>query len=192
MLYWIENIWTKHERISNPQSLLVLNSFSAHIVDSVKRHFGEKNTNIAIISGGLTSCLQPLDVSVNKSFKTKMLRNYNEWMAEAVKELTPAGNLKKPSYEPHDGTEDDWIFNYNCLEQENQLGDEVEIPSDDEHGNEEDKEGKTDDEYVDKEYVDEGGEEDEKGEYKEEEDGYDNEYYGHYDQGTNYVNVWDD
>ncbi|CAB4401718.1 unnamed protein product [Rhizophagus irregularis] len=55
MLYWIENIWTKHERVSNPQSLLVLDSFSAHIIDSVKRRFGEKNTNIAVIPGGLTS-----------------------------------------------------------------------------------------------------------------------------------------
>ena len=72
MLNWIENVWAKRERFSNPQSLLVLDSFSAHIVDSVKRRFGEKNTNIAVIPGGLTSRLQPLDVSVNKSFKTKV------------------------------------------------------------------------------------------------------------------------
>jgi len=52
--------------------LLVLDSFSAHIVDSVKRRFGEKNTNIAVIPGGLTSHLQPLDVSINKSFKAKV------------------------------------------------------------------------------------------------------------------------
>jgi len=51
---------------------LVLDSFSAHIVDSIKRHFYEKNTNIAIIPKGLTSHLQPLDVSVNKSFKAKV------------------------------------------------------------------------------------------------------------------------
>ncbi|GBB89004.1 hypothetical protein RclHR1_15640002 [Rhizophagus clarus] len=221
MLYWIENIWTKRERISNSQSLLVLNSFSVHIVDSVKRHFDEKNTNIAVIPGGLTSCLQPLDVSVNKSFKTKMRRNYNEWMVEAAKGLTPAVDvdLIRKSFKccgisnKRDGTEDDWIFNYNRLGQGNQPGDEVEIPLDDEHGNEEDKEGETDDEYVsekeemdeetdeeyvdeeeetDEEYIDEGGEEDEEGEYEGEEDGYDDEYYSHYDQRTNYVNVWDD
>ena len=72
MLYWIENVWIKRARLSNPQSLLVLDSFSAHLVNSVKRRFGEKNTNIAVIPGGLTSRLQPLDVSVNKSFKTKV------------------------------------------------------------------------------------------------------------------------
>src|SRR5271154_625085 len=72
MLYWIENAWVKRARLSNPQSLLVLDSFSAHIVDSVKRHFSEKNTNIAVIPGGLTSHLQPLDISINKSFKSKV------------------------------------------------------------------------------------------------------------------------
>ncbi|CAB5185373.1 unnamed protein product [Rhizophagus irregularis] len=90
------------------------------------------------------------------------------------------------------------------------------MPSDDERGN--DEEGKTDGEYVGKEretdekYVDEEGEEDdegeyegeedeegeyegeedEEGEYEGEEDGYDDEYHSHYEQGTNYVNVWDD
>ena len=72
MLFWIENVWVKRTRLSNPQSLLVLDSFSAHIVESVKRRFREKNTDIAVIPGGLTSRLQPLDVSVNKSFKTKV------------------------------------------------------------------------------------------------------------------------
>ena len=72
MLYWIENVWVKRARLSNPQSLLVLDSFSAHIVDSVKRRFSEKNTNIAVIPEGLTSRLQPLDISMNKSFKAKV------------------------------------------------------------------------------------------------------------------------
>lgn len=34
-----------------------------------------------------------------------MRRNYNEWMAESVKELTPAGKIKRPSYE----TVVDWV-----------------------------------------------------------------------------------
>jgi transposase len=72
MKYWIENVWVKRARLSSPKSLLVLDSFSAHIVDSVKRRFIEKNTDIAVIPGGLTSRLQPLDVSINKSFKSKV------------------------------------------------------------------------------------------------------------------------
>ena len=57
---------------SNPRSLLILDSFTAHRTDVVKHRFLEKNTNITIISGGLTSRLQPLDVSLNKSFKAKV------------------------------------------------------------------------------------------------------------------------
>ena len=49
-----------------------LDSFSAHIVDSLKRHFDEKRTNLAVIPKGLTSRLQPLDVAINKSFKSKV------------------------------------------------------------------------------------------------------------------------
>jgi hypothetical protein len=48
-----------------------------------------------------------------------------------------------------DGTENDWIFNYDHLGQGNKPSDEVEIPSD-EPENEEDEEEK-DEEYVDEE-----------------------------------------
>jgi len=50
----------------------VLDSFRGHTVDNVKNRLIEKNTNIAIIPGGCTSKLQPLDVSINKSFKSKV------------------------------------------------------------------------------------------------------------------------
>ncbi|CAG8585247.1 7378_t:CDS:2, partial [Scutellospora calospora] len=56
---------------SNAQSLLVLDSFRGHLVDPVKNRLNEKNTNMAVISGELTSKLQLLDVSINKSFKSK-------------------------------------------------------------------------------------------------------------------------
>ncbi|GBC39912.2 uncharacterized protein OCT59_012094 [Rhizophagus irregularis] len=91
-----------------------------------------------------------------------MRQNYNEWMAEAVKELTPAGNLKKPSYEiVAKWVRDSW----NAVDPE----DEVEMPSD-KHGN--DEEGKTDGEYVGKEretdekYINEEEEEDDEEEYE--------------------------
>ena len=73
MSWWVENVWTQRaSRASNPRSLLVLNAFTAHRTDTVKRRFCRKNTDLAIIPGGLTSRLQPLDVSLNKSFKAKV------------------------------------------------------------------------------------------------------------------------
>jgi len=58
MSWWVENVWTQRaSRASNPRSLLVLDAFTAHRTDTVKHRFYRKNTNLTIISGGLTSRL---------------------------------------------------------------------------------------------------------------------------------------
>ncbi len=57
ILWWIETVWTSRNPFSNSRSMLVLDSFHGHIVDSVKNHLVEKNTNIAVIPGGCTSKL---------------------------------------------------------------------------------------------------------------------------------------
>jgi hypothetical protein len=109
-----------------------------------------------------------------------MHKHYNEWMSESVRELTPAGKIKRPSYETavdwvnqswnavdvnlirrsfkccgisnkRDGTEDDWIFDYRRLEQR-KSNDEVTL--DDE--NNEDNEYEDGD--VDSDYYNEGEE----------------------------------
>ncbi|CAG8472988.1 410_t:CDS:2, partial [Scutellospora calospora] len=57
-----ENIWKNYTPCSkNPRLLLVMDSFKGHLVSSVKTNLFEKNTNIAIIPGGLISKIQPLD-----------------------------------------------------------------------------------------------------------------------------------
>jgi hypothetical protein len=95
-------------------------------------------------------------------------------MMEEIKELTPTGKLKRPSYETvanwvkdswnavdvnlirrsfkycdvsnnRDGSKDDWIFNYDRLGQTDRLNDGVEIPSDKE--DEEVQESEKDEEY---------------------------------------------
>ncbi|CAG8714548.1 7880_t:CDS:2, partial [Scutellospora calospora] len=99
MIWWIENVWNKRSLLSvDPRSLLVLDSFRGHITDPVKTRFCEKNTNIAVIPGGLTSKLQPLDVCINKSFKDKYRKFYNEWMASEILSLTLASRIRRPSY----------------------------------------------------------------------------------------------
>lgn len=97
MLWWIENIWSKRAP-NNPRSLLILDSFRAHLVDPVKQRLLTHHTNMAVIPGGLTSKLQPLDVSINKSFKAKIRVFYNHWMSETIHDLTPSGRIKRPSY----------------------------------------------------------------------------------------------
>ncbi|GBC16038.2 pogo transposable element with KRAB domain [Rhizophagus irregularis DAOM 181602=DAOM 197198] len=62
------------------------------------QRFREKRTDLAVIPGGLTSHLQPLDVSLNRSFKSKVRNIYNNWMSEAIKDYTSSGKIKRPSY----------------------------------------------------------------------------------------------
>src|SRR2546421_456531 len=126
-----------------------------------------------------------------------MCRNYNEWMMEEIKELTPTGKLKKPSYETvanwvkdswnavdvnlirrsfkccgisnnRDGSEDDWIFNYDRLGQTDRLNDGVEIPSDKEDEEVQESEKNEDEEYENSERDEESSNNDDDSERDEE------------------------
>ena len=59
----------------------MLDQFRAHITEATKKRFKEEKTHLAIIPGGLTSQLKPLDVSTNKPFKVFMREERNKWMA---------------------------------------------------------------------------------------------------------------
>ena len=97
MKLWIEKVWrSRIGGLGRRRSLLVLDSFEAHKTEQVKRSFKNENTDLAVIPGGLTSVLQPLDVSLNKPFKDRVRQ---KWMAEGIHELTAGGRQKKPSEE---------------------------------------------------------------------------------------------
>ncbi|GBB84679.1 hypothetical protein RclHR1_11250006 [Rhizophagus clarus] len=86
--------------------MLVLDSLRGHIVNSVKNRLVEKNTNMAVIPGGCTSKLQPLDVATNKSFKSKD-KISEDLIQRSFKSYGISTNL--------DGSEDDCIGDHNSL-----------------------------------------------------------------------------
>ena len=64
MKVWIEKAWrSRIGGLRRRRSLLVYDAFEAHVTDPVKAAFKRENTDLAVIPGGLTSLLQPLDVS---------------------------------------------------------------------------------------------------------------------------------
>ena len=70
------------------KSLLVYNSFEAHVTDTVKVSFKRKNTDLAVIPGGLTFLLQLLNLSLNKLFKDGV---WKQWMADSIHKFTDSG-----------------------------------------------------------------------------------------------------
>ena len=84
---WLEKVWCHRPGgVRNKKSLLVWDQFSA------------LNTDVAVIPGGLTGILQPLDVSMNKPFKTGLRHLWQSWMAsDDPKPCTKGGNIKTPS-----------------------------------------------------------------------------------------------
>lgn len=104
----------------------------------VKARLAEARMHLAVIPGCLTSMLQPLDVSINRSYKAEFILQCSKWMAVGHHEKTPTGRLRRASLQlvcswilnawravstdiivksfkvtgisnAMDGTEDDWI-----------------------------------------------------------------------------------
>jgi hypothetical protein len=48
-------------------------------------------TELVVIPGGMTSVMQPMDVSISKPFKDMLSQQYLTWIADPVRELTKTG-----------------------------------------------------------------------------------------------------
>lgn len=93
-LKWIKEVWNQRPgALRRPKALLVWDMFRSHLVENVRQALHDSNTDIAVIPGGLTSVLQPLDVCLNKPFKDAMRSRWNQWMVSGDKSLTPAGKI---------------------------------------------------------------------------------------------------
>lgn len=97
MKVWFQEVWEKHFK-SDEKTLLIMDSFEGHKTKSIKEKCQEMNIDLAIIPGGLTSLVQPLDVCLNKPFKDRMRKKWQDWMANKEYSFTKGGNLQKPSY----------------------------------------------------------------------------------------------
>jgi hypothetical protein len=69
----------------------------AHITPEIKP-IVNKYSKMAVIPGGLTKKLQPLDITVNKSFKDQLRAKWENWMMGGIHEYNTTGQMKRPSY----------------------------------------------------------------------------------------------
>ena len=71
--------------------------FRMHVIESMKKKVKPLRVDLCVIPGGLTSMLQPLDVFLNKPFKDRVRRLWNEWISSGDVKLTKGGNMMKPN-----------------------------------------------------------------------------------------------
>ena len=96
--FWLENIWRKRKNsFFCKKSVLIYDSSRPHLTDEVKQKV-KKFSDLVVIPGGLTSKLQPLDLSVNKSFKDRMREKWENWMVNGYHSFTKSGSMKRASY----------------------------------------------------------------------------------------------
>jgi len=81
MLEWLQIVWGRRPRaFLNQPSMLVLDAFKGHLTDSVKNQFRKMKTELLVNPYGITSVLQPTDVSINKPSKDRMRQQYLTWI----------------------------------------------------------------------------------------------------------------
>src|SRR5215475_13115967 len=98
MKLWLEKVWSKRPGgLLKKPSLLVFDQFKAHVTESTNRLATKLKMHLAVIPGGLTSQLQPLDVSVNKPFKGFMHEEWTKWIEAPSHHDTQTGRVKRPS-----------------------------------------------------------------------------------------------
>ena len=81
--------------ISDSQiELIVLDSYAVHTCDEVRDALRVRNAGLVVVPPGRKGLCQPLDVSVNRSFKAHMRKLYEEWLAQSNFTYTRAGNVR--------------------------------------------------------------------------------------------------
>ena len=95
---WLDKVWSRRPGgLIKKTSLLVWDQFRAHLTQATKNRVHNLNTKVAVIPGGLTCQLQPLDVCINKPFKVYVREEWNAWMRLPQHDKTPSGFIKKPT-----------------------------------------------------------------------------------------------
>ena len=91
---WVKRVWGS---LNFGRRLLMWDAYKCHITLEVRSYVNRHtNTDVSVIPGGLTSHLQPANVSWNKPFKTAYKEKYRQWMATGSKTYTAAGNVRPP------------------------------------------------------------------------------------------------
>lgn len=98
---WMDTIFCKRgSYFSTTPSLLIWDSYGTHKKEDIIIHLSKKyGSQALVIPPKTTPFMQPLDVTINSSFKAAMRNEWDKWVKEEPPEFTTKGYRKRPSYQ---------------------------------------------------------------------------------------------
>ena len=94
MVRWIKEIWVPYITSKGERSILCLH---AHLTASVVAEYQKQQIHKAVIPGGCTSILKPLDVSLNKPFKALLRSQWQQYILEETEKVEQEEKLPAPT-----------------------------------------------------------------------------------------------
>lgn len=73
--------------------MLLLDTFWAHLVDTVKKLLEDVGAHLVVVLGCMTSQLHPLGVGINRLFKDRLNQVNADWMRSGEPVLTYTGRF---------------------------------------------------------------------------------------------------
>jgi len=92
---WLQKVLLRHTK--KKRALLVWDTFKGHLTNELESELKNSNVTTAVIPGGCTSKIQPLDVCINKPFKGHFRAAWMSYMQDGVSRLQNGERLKPPS-----------------------------------------------------------------------------------------------
>jgi hypothetical protein len=88
MLIWVEQVLAAYLSANPPPPgivpVILLDSYRCHMMASVVSKITALGIEVIHIPGGCTGLCQPLDVGINKPFKARVRRQWEEWMTDLI------------------------------------------------------------------------------------------------------------
>jgi hypothetical protein len=90
MHQWVDEVFAAYLAVNPPPEgvipVLLLDSYRCHMMASVVSRIVALGVEVIHIPGGCTGLCQPLDVGVNRSFKSRIRRLWEEWLVSLLDE----------------------------------------------------------------------------------------------------------
>jgi len=95
---WLQEVWQNSKSsFFKPISLLILDSAKSNLTDKVQKQI-KKYSKIAVTPEGFTKLLQPLGISVNKSFKNNLKIFWEDWIINDYHTFIKDRNMERAFY----------------------------------------------------------------------------------------------